>query len=115
MTDILERETTPRSSEEPALEVELQVRGALCALELRGELTAATVGALHAQIDQLSCTPCTEVILDFSGLDALDEVGSNVLVGLYYYVAGRGGRTMINGASVQVAESLAGTVLVELT
>ena len=86
--------------------VELQSRGRTCILVLGGRLTGASIAALEAQVDQLGCLPCDDVVVDASGLTALDPVGANVLLGLFHYVEGRGGTLRISGARGPVAGAL---------
>jgi anti-anti-sigma regulatory factor len=75
----------------PYLEVELAATGVTCRLTLRGTLCATSLSALEAQVDQLGCMPCEQVVVDMHQLIELDEVGAKVILGLYYYVVGKGG------------------------
>jgi anti-anti-sigma regulatory factor len=86
--------------------VELQSRGRTCILVLGGRLTGTSIAALEAQVDQLGCIPCDDVVVDASGLTALDPVGANVLLGLFHYVNGRGGTLRISGARGSIATTL---------
>jgi anti-anti-sigma factor len=86
--------------------VELQSRGRTCILVVSGRLTAASIAALEAQVDQLGCLPCDDVVVDAAGLTALDPVGANVLLGLFHYVNGRGGTLRISGARGSIARTL---------
>lgn len=54
----------------------------------------------EAQVDQLGCIPCDDVVVDASGLTVLDAVGANVFHGLYHYVNGRGARRGSRGRGV---------------
>jgi anti-anti-sigma factor len=115
VTALLQRGDTP--AEEPefaetpaplaaALVVELDVHGTACRLTLRGELRGTSLAALEAQVDQLGCLPCEQVVVDMGAVTALDEVGAKVILGLYYYVLGRGGSLRVAGMSGDVARSL---------
>jgi len=75
-------------------------------LVLRGSLCGTSIAALEAQVDQLGCVPCDDVTVDLRGLRAIDPVGANVLLGLYHYVDGRGGRLRITGATDRIAITL---------
>jgi anti-anti-sigma regulatory factor len=88
------------------LRVELLSHGHMCTLVLRGTLSGTSIAALEAQVDQLGCIPCDLVVVDVSGLTAVDAVGANVLLGLYHYVHGRGGTLRITGASGPIATTL---------
>jgi anti-anti-sigma factor len=96
-------------SENPSeswLRVELHQGDRSCTLVLRGTLSHTSITALEAQMDQLGCLPCHEVVVDVRGLTALDAVGANVLLGLYYYVDARGGHLRIVGAAGPIATTL---------
>ena len=93
---------------DPVLRVELLTRGSDCRLSLRGDLRDTTLAALEAQVDQLGCMPCHEVIVDLTFLTGMDGVGANVIVGLYYYVIARGGSFLVTGALQEVAATLRG-------
>ena len=98
----------------PVLQVELQAIGATCRLTLRGTLCQTSVAALQAQVDQLGCLPCHEVLVDLRGLTGLDEVGANLLLGLNHYVIARGGVFRVAGAAPAIADTLhsvAGTLI----
>jgi anti-anti-sigma regulatory factor len=90
----------------PTLKVELDVRGASCRLTLHGALCGTSLAALEAQVDQLGCLPCEQVIVDMGHLTEIDEVGAKVVLGLYYYVLGRGGALRLTAMSGPVAETL---------
>jgi anti-anti-sigma regulatory factor len=75
-------------------------------LVLDGALSDTSIAAQEAQVDQLGCIPCDLVVVDASGLTALDAVGANVLLGLYHYVHGRGGTLRITGARGPIATTL---------
>lgn len=91
---------------EPVLEVELRTSGTTCGLVLRGNLRDTTLTALEAQVDQLGCVPCDEVVVDLRQLSAMDGVGANVLLGLYHYVVARGGLFRVTGACAEVTTTL---------
>jgi hypothetical protein len=65
-----------------------------------------SIAALEAQVDQLGCIPCDDVVVDGGGLVAIDPVGANVLLGLHHYVGGRGGTLRITGATGPIATIL---------
>jgi anti-anti-sigma factor len=90
----------------PALQVELDVQGPLCRLTLRGELCGGSLAALAAQVDQLGCMPCDQVVVDIRQLTELDPAGAKVILGLYYYVRGRGGALRVTGMAGEAAETL---------
>ena len=90
----------------PTLRVDLDVRGVLCRLTLRGELCGTSLAALEAQVDQLGCMPCERVVIDMRHVTRLDEVGAKVLLGLYYYVLGRGGELRVTAPTGAVADTL---------
>jgi anti-anti-sigma factor len=90
----------------PSLQVELRTSGSSCRLTLRGDLCQSSVAALQAQVDQLGCLPCEEVVVDLRSLAALDAVGANLLLGLYHYVTARGGAFRVTDACPVVAETL---------
>jgi anti-anti-sigma regulatory factor len=109
-----ERAAVPEEPPAPTLLVELDVLGRSCRLTLRGALCGTSLAALEAQVDQLGCLPCEQVIVDMGHLTEIDEVGAKVVLGLYYYVLGRGGALRLTGMSGPVAETLhavAGDVL----
>ena len=91
----------------PVLTVETEVVGSASVLRLRGALTAGSIAALEAQVDQLSCLPCHDVAIDLRGLTALDADGAGIIDCLCYYVIGRGGRPSVVGATGEVARALA--------
>src|ERR1700733_1308076 len=100
-------ETVPEGAEPGAwLRVELRSAGRTCTVVLQGALSDTSIAALEAQVDQLGCIPCDDVVVDASGLTALDAVGANVLLGLYHYVNGRGGTLRITGARGPIASTL---------
>jgi anti-anti-sigma regulatory factor len=90
----------------PSLAVELESAGRSCRLVLRGALCDTSIAALEAQVDQLGCMPCDEVIVDMRYLTSLDPVGANVLIGLYHYVVGRGGQLRVTSARGDVSAIL---------
>jgi anti-anti-sigma factor len=119
MTDMLAPDRAPAaaagaeesSAPPPTLEVGLRCSGKIGILKASGELIASSIAALHAQIDQLSCSRCTELIVDLHDLAGIDSVGVNVLVGLHHYLEGRGGRMATVGASDSVASQFSSTPL----
>ena len=94
------------ASPEDWLRVELRVSGEVCTLVLSGVLSGTSIAALEAQVDQLSCTACGDVVLDVRRLKELDRTGASALSGLYHYVKARGGRYRIVGATDQVARMI---------
>jgi ABC-type transporter Mla MlaB component len=88
------------------LRVELHSQERTCTLVLSGALRDTSIAALAAQVDQLGCVPCDDVVVDVSRLTALDPTGANVLLGLYHYVDGRGGNLRIVGATGPIATAL---------
>jgi anti-anti-sigma factor len=98
----------------PILQVELDVQGSTCLLTLRGVLSGGSLAALAAQVDQLGCLPCEEVVVDLGQVTGLDEAGAKVLLGLYYYVLGRGGALRVTGMAGPIAETLRATGAAEL-
>jgi anti-anti-sigma factor len=90
----------------PSLRVELESTGTRCLLLLQGNLCGTSIAALEAQIDQLGCMPCEEVIVDLQHLTSIDPVGANVILGLYHYVVGRGGRLRLRAVRGSVATTL---------
>ncbi|MGH9019215.1 MAG: STAS domain-containing protein [Acidimicrobiales bacterium] len=94
------------SETESWLRVELQSSGRTCTLALVGALGGTSIAALQAQVDQLGCIPCDEVIVDVGGLTSIDRVGGNVLLGLYHYVEGRGGHLRFDGAADAITATL---------
>jgi len=97
----------------PELSVALDAGGPRCLLELSGSLCGTSVAALAVQVDQLACTSCEHVVVDLSGLVRIDEVGVNMLVGLWHYVRGRGGRLEVVGARGSLVHTLAEGGLVD--
>lgn len=95
-----------RGKLESWLRIELESQGRTCTVVLHGALSDTSIAALQAQVDQLGCLPCDDVVVDASGLTALDAVGANVLLGLYHYVNGRGGTLRITGARGTIATAL---------
>jgi anti-anti-sigma regulatory factor len=73
------------------LAVELLSSGTTGTLILSGVLGATSIAALEAQVDQLGCLPCRQVVLDMRAVTALEAIGANVILGLYHYVVARGG------------------------
>jgi anti-anti-sigma regulatory factor len=90
----------------PLLVVELDTAGSTCRLTLRGVLCSTSLSALEAQVDQLGCIPCEQVVVDMQGLDMLDAVGAKVIIGLYYYVVGKGGQLGVTTSTADVASTL---------
>jgi anti-anti-sigma factor len=90
----------------PVLSVELKASSTTCRLVLRGELCDTSLAALEAQVDQLGCMPCQDVVVDLRSLVRLDAVGANVLLGLYHYVMARGGTFRVTEAPDEVATTL---------
>jgi anti-anti-sigma factor len=90
----------------PTLLVELAVLGASCRLTLQGELGGTSLAALVAQVDQLGGLPCEQVVIDMGDVTVIDDVGAKVVLGLYYYVLGRGGSLQVTGMTGKVAETL---------
>jgi anti-sigma B factor antagonist len=105
VTALLPGADTPAS----ALQVELDVEGSTCRLTLRGELCGGSLAALAAQVDQLGCMPCEQVVVDMRQVTQLDPAGAKVILGLHYYVRGRGGALRVSGAAGEVAETLRAT------
>ncbi|HET9075808.1 MAG TPA: STAS domain-containing protein [Acidimicrobiales bacterium] len=70
-----------------------------CVLRLTGRLCADTVRLLDNHVDLLGCRACDEVVMDLSGLEAMDPVGARLIVGFGHYVAARGGRFRLDGAA----------------
>jgi len=77
--------------------------GRTCTLVLCGALCTSSIGVLEVQVDQLGRLPCDDVVVDVQGLETIDAIGANVLLGLYHYVQGRGGRLRVTGATDQIA------------
>jgi len=90
----------------PYLEVELCATGDTCRLTLRGTLCATSLSALEVQVDQLGCIPCEQVVVDMDQLTELDEVGAKVILGLYYYVVGKGGELRMTDCAENVRATL---------
>jgi anti-anti-sigma regulatory factor len=90
----------------PTLQVELATRGTTCRLILCGILCGATLPALEAQVDQVGCIPCEEVVVDVRGLTKVDAVGANALLDLYYYVVARGGEFRLTTSAPDVEAAL---------
>jgi len=102
LVEAVERDRPP----DPWLRVELEGDGPVCTLILAGALCGSSIAALEAQVDQLGCRRCEDVVVDVAGLVLLDDVGARVLVGLRHYVSGRGGHLVVTGAQGQVAFTL---------
>lgn len=81
------------------LSVRTDRRAGRCVLALGGRLCSDTVAAFDRHVDGLGCRWSDDVVVDLAGLTVLDLIGARVLVGLSHYVAGRGGRFHIEGAS----------------
>jgi anti-anti-sigma factor len=99
-------EAAPTLPTLPTLQVELDALGSACRLTLRGELCGTSLAALEAQVDQLGCLPCEQVIVDMRHVTQIDDVGGKVILGLYYYVLGRGGELRVSAVAGAVAETL---------
>jgi anti-anti-sigma factor len=110
---VIESVTEPTELE-PTLQVDLIAVGPACRLVLHGDLCGATLTVLEAQVDQLGCMPCHDVVVDLGSLARLDSVGANVLLGLSHYVTARGGVFRITRASRDVAATLC-AIATELT
>lgn len=102
MTALLPGANTPA----PALQVELDVEGSTCRLTLRGELCGGSLATLAGQVDRLGCMPCEQVVVDMRRVTELDPAGARVILGLHYYVRGRGGVLRVTGTSGEVAAVL---------
>jgi anti-anti-sigma factor len=100
-----------KDAEPSVLMVGFASAGSSCTLTLIGELNGTSIPALEAQIDQIGCSDCENVVLDVSGLASIDSVGLSVLTGLDHYVHGLGAHLTVIGARGQVAEALAATSL----
>lgn len=77
-----------------------------CVLRLRGALTSATVHVLDRHVDQLGCRWCDEVVVELTLVDEIEPVGARLITGLGHYVAGRGGRFSVEGASADALAAL---------
>lgn len=88
------------------LSVELSSSGDTCILTLDGYLTGTSIAALQAQIDQIGCTNCRDIVLDVSRLLGIDHRGEGLLYGLYHYATARGGELRFVGASGQLAVAI---------
>lgn len=100
--------TLPTLQALPTLQVELDALGSACRLTLRGELCGTSLAALEAQVDQLGCLLCEQVIVDMRHVTQIDDVGAKVILGLYYYVLGRGGELRVSALAGAVAGAVAG-------
>ena len=98
-------------TELPVLTVGFSSVGSVCLLTVSGELNGTSIAALEAQIDQIGCSECHDIVLDVAGLLTVDSVGMRVLIGLDHYVRALGARLTVTGASGSVAEALAPTRL----
>lgn len=78
-----------------------------CVLRLSGRLCAETVSLLASHVDYLGCRTCEEVVIDLGGVEHMDQVGARLIVGFGHYVAGRGGRFVVEGARPTVHSMLA--------
>ena len=78
-----------------------------CTMRMQGRLCAETVAILTEHVDQLGCRWRDEVVVDLRSVTGLDQIGAGSLVGLGHYVAGRGGRFILDGANPQVRARLA--------
>lgn len=97
------------------LDVVFRHVGQVSILALTGDLERGSVAILEAEVDRLGRTPCKQVVLDLGRLDGVDETGCRVLTGLHHYIAARGGRLTVVGASRSVGAALAGTPLAPST
>lgn len=87
MSPVLDHDAVDGTQTELAvLTVEFSREGSLCVLTMSGELNGTSMPALEVQIDQIGCSGCEDVVLDVTGLRALDRVARRVLVGLDHYV-----------------------------
>ena len=77
-----------------------------CVLRLTGRLCADTVRLLDNHVDLLGCRACDEVVIDLTGLEAMDPVGARLIVGFGHYVAARGGRFRVDGAAPTVRKMI---------
>lgn len=113
MSPVLDHDAVDGTQTELAvLTVEFSREGSLCVLTMSGELNGTSMPALEVRIDQIGCSGCEDVVLDVTGLRALDRVARRVLVGLDHYVRALGAPLTVTGASGQVTEALATTRLV---
>jgi anti-anti-sigma regulatory factor len=90
----------------PALHAELHSDGLTCTLTLSGTLCHTSIATLEGHIDELGRASCSDVIVDVQCLATIDPIGAKVLLGLHYYVDGRGGCLRFTGASAEVAQAL---------
>jgi anti-anti-sigma regulatory factor len=74
-----------------------------CVLRMRGRLCQDTVAVFDRHVDRLGWSWCDEVVVDLSSVVLMDRVGARLVVGLGHYVAGRGGRFGVQGASPEHA------------
>jgi len=85
------------------LRAALRSHGRTCTLVLCGALCTSSIAILEVQVDHLGCLPCDDAVVDVRGLKTIVTVGANVLLGLYHYIQGRGGRLRFTGATDQIA------------
>lgn len=111
MTELLGPGATSQTRP-PMLTVTFEDRGSVCVLTLSGQLTRTSVVALDAQVDQIGCSDCAQLILDVAQLTDLDAVGSRALAGLDIYVRALGARLTVNGANGEEAKALGRTLQV---
>lgn len=95
-----------------ALTASLYEAGSVTILSLAGALESGSLAAMDAQVDQILCTDCQQLVVEASRLTSVDAAGVGALVELAATMAGRGGQLRIRGASGQVAQLLGGTPLI---
>lgn len=71
-------------------------------ISFKGKLTVMTIATLEDMTNQLVLERVPHVVVDLSGLDAIDDSGVRVLVALRKGVAGAGGRIEMDHARDQV-------------
>jgi anti-anti-sigma factor len=77
--------------------------GGDCVLSIQGRLITGELGHLSEQIDRLSCTACRTVVVDLGELEAIDDAGLAMIVGLSHYVGARGGRFSLRAVPPDLA------------
>jgi len=103
------REHAPRPR---GLTTSLYEAGSVTVLGLAGALETTSLAAVDAQVEQIACTDCRQLVVEASRLTDLDPAGVEVLVDLACAMAARGGQLRVRGATGQVAEILRGTPLI---